>query len=124
MRGRLIGPRVVEHGGPPEDDEYWFKFYGPGSVGESDVNWREICDIDAYPHAAGNTPAGRKPKDLGNRAISFESDSDLIGRYLNGDIVESIASSPEINVEVWTGPERNYGVGPQGTSYPPCLCHW
>jgi hypothetical protein len=122
LYGRMVGPTVIEHGGPPEEDDYLFKFTPSDSGGEIDVNWRQIYWIDAYPHAAGNTPAGRKPKDLEKRKISVKADSELIGQYLNGAIVESIAMSPEDNSTMWAGPQMDYAAGPQGTSYPPCLC--
>ena len=123
LHGRIVGPDVTDNGGLPQDDVYSYTL----TLASGDVvlvTWRDICWIDAYPHHPGDTPEGRKRKDLGQRTIWLGSDKDPAAPFLTGALTEVTETTDMTSLEAWKGPEHGYGPGPAGTTYPPCLCGW
>jgi hypothetical protein len=122
LSGYMWGPIKITPD-PPNPDIWEFTLTHPSNPGrEITVEWRQIWWIDAYPEPYADQPGGRDPHHLGRRTIWVDSKSDLIAKYVTGDIVESTYLPPGDNLEGWTGPQMAYGAGPRGTTYPPCLC--
>lgn len=106
----------------PSGDNYEFTLTHPLNPDKSiTVTWADIRWIDSYPHPYHGEPGGDDSHHLGRRTIWLDKDADQIGQYLNGGIVEAYMP-PGDNLAGWHGPEVMYGIGPQGSSYPPCLC--
>ena len=123
LKGQMNGPTVTGSGAPADLTFTFVLTHPSDSKRRIQVTWRDIWWIDAYPHERGDTAAGQQPAPLGERTIHLDSNFD-IGNYLNGPITESADIEAAENLAARTGPEMMYAVGPQGTTFPPCLCHW
>jgi hypothetical protein len=114
LRGDMVGPTYNKNAATGVES-FTFNLTDKNTLRTISVEWRDIWWIDEYPHAAGNTAQGQVAANLGQRTIWVLDTSAHVAAYLGGPLITG-------NPAGWYGPEVNYGVGPMGTTYPPCLC--
>jgi len=82
------------------------------------VDWGQIRWIDCYLDLSAVD--GNQLPSLGVRTIWVDEDSELIGSYLKGKLIEDCM--PEVGIPGgWSGPIYGRGIGPAST-IPNCIC--